>query len=1065
MFGYRLIDFFLRKPVSVLMLFLALLIVGLIAVSKIPVQQMPSGFEFPSVWISTSYVSQDAGISPLEVEENLVKPIEDELSTLSGLEKLHSTAESGSASFWVQFSQDTDMTEMYSEVKDRIDRVRAKSDDPISPPRLFMWNPQNRPIIDCIIMWKRDKVDDPYKYIDNVIMQRLSNISGVARTDIRGLVVNSIYVDLIPSSIEKYNLSTYRVNRALRQDNFMSDIGTIKVFDEKYFAVSDMTFSSVDEIRKFPITEDVMLDDIANITESSSLQDNIVRFNGDPAVVIRIYKTSQANTVDLSEKVKATLDELRSDRELEGFSYSITSDQGDDILSGINALKDTAIWGGIWAVCILFFFLRRFRMTMLIAMTIPLSVLIAIVVLYFTGGSINLLSLMGFTLAVGMLVDNAVVVTESIARYKEEKFEAKSAAILGAGEVMLAITLATLTTVIVFMPLILIGDNKGFTFYMGNIGIPLCLSLFASLLIAAVFIPPGASIVSKKTKNGNFAIMRHFDRFANSIVSWLRRRYLGGLNFVLKHRLLVFFVVAVVLYPTYMAVMPEESGGWSSEGEMKDYKLKMSDYGRGKASRIRIHIGMPQQSTLQETHEVFVKVIKIVEKNEKQIPYENILESFDQGGGRISLYLKQDADYDTMEITKMLRGKFPKIPGVQINIGWWGGGFNPESERVSILLTGRDSEKLIELANIVEERLKSLEDLSDITTEVTEGRDEMMLSVDRKMSMELNANPRFLMMSLSYALNGSRISDFREGSVRKQIIVRHERPKHMDVKTWKTKMYNMNRGDIFEMPVPTANNSVIPMKVILKPNPKFGKSLSSITRQDRKTTLQISANAPADKFLMINEQIKGLFEQFEFPSGYSWDLGERAHRWDEEQGSSFVALQAALIGVLLIMGFFFESLIMPFAVIMAVPLAAVGAFWMLIFTDTPLEMMGFTGFVILIGLVVNNGIVLIDLVNRKKNQGFSTFDAIMYAGKYRFRPIIMTSMTTIFGLLPMALGKVDFMGMNFSPLGKIVIGGLITSTLLMLFVVPVVYSAIDGFRKSIAKIGKVALSPFNNREE
>jgi len=600
---------------------------------------------------------------------------------------------------------------------------------------------------------------------------------------------------------------------------------------------------------------------------------------------------------------------------------------------------------------------------------------------------------------------------------------------------------------------------------MGNIGIPLCLSLFASLFIASVFIPPGASIVSKKTKKGNFAILRYFDKFANGFVSWLRRRYLGGLNFVLKHRLLVFFVVVLVLYPTYKAVMPEESGGWSDKGEMKDYKLKMSDYGRGKASRIRIRVEMPHQSTLQETHEVFVQVVKIIQKNKKQVPYENILESFDQSGGRISLYLKQDEDYDTIEITSKLRDKFPKIPGVEIRVGWMGGGFDPESERISILLTGRDSEKLIELANKVEERLKSLEDLSDIETEVTEGRDEMMLDVDRKMSTELNANPRFLMMSLSYALNGSRISDFREGNVRKQIIVRQERPMHMDVKTWKAKMYNMNRSDMYKMSVPTNNNSVVPMKVILKPNPKFGKSLSSITRQDRKTTLQISANAPPDKFLMINDQIKELFAQFEFPDGYSWDLGERAHRWDEEQGSSFIVMEAALLGVLLIMGFFFESLIMPFAVIMAIPLAAVGAFWMLIFTGTPLEMVGFTGFVILIGLVVNNGIVLIDLVNRKKNQGFSSFDAIMYAGKYRFRPIIMTSLTTIFGLLPMALGKVDFMGMNFSPLGKIVIGGLITSTLLMLFVVPVVYSAIDGFRNSIAKISKVAMSPFNNRQE
>ena len=243
------------------------------------------------------------------------------------------------------------------------------------------------------------------------------------------------------------------------------------------------------------------------------------------------------------------------------------------------------------------------------------------------------------------------------------------------------------------------------------------------------------------------------------------------------------------------------------------------------------------------------------------------------------------------------------------------------------------------------------------------------------------------------------------------------------------------------------------------------KSLSYITRQDRKTTIQVSANAPADKFLQINEQIKELFAQFEFPKGYTWDLGERAHRWDEEQGSSLIAMYAALLGVLLIMGFFFESLIMPFAVIMAVPLAMIGAVWMLIFTDTTLEMVGFTGFVILIGLVVNSGIVLIDLVNRKKNQGLSTYDAILYAGKYRFRPIIMTSMTTIFGLLPMALGKVDFMGMNFSPLGKIVIGGLFTSTLMMLFVVPAVYSVIDSFRNGFNKVSRIAMSPFKGKND
>ncbi len=766
---------------------------------------------------------------------------------------------------------------------------------------------------------------------------------------------------------------------------------------------------------------------------------------------------------DVGHLMQETIKELESDPELEAFSYGFLKNQGRTITQGIDNLKDTAIFGGLWALAILFFFLRRVRMTILIALTIPLSIVLAITAVYFTGGSINLLSLMGFTLAVGMLVDNAVVVTESIARFKEQNLRAKIAAFLGGGEVMLAIMLATLTTVIVFAPLILMMGDKMLTFFMKNIGLPLCLALFASLFVAAVFIPPGAAYVAEQTKKKrSFPLFHYIYEYAGEVVDYVRAGYLKALSFVLRHRLVVFFIVAALVYVTAMAFISEDAGGWGL--------LEITDEPRGKPSRMRIAVDMPPQSTLSDASKVFTKLRKFLvahKDGNPKIPFEHILESFSETGGRIVLYMKIEEDWDWLQTSEFLNKHFPKFPGVSIRVGWRGGGISQQSQRISILLSGPDSEKLIKIASDVENRLKAIRGLTDVTTEVEQGRDEMQIRLKRRKTTEMSANPRMLLASLAYALNGTTINDYRTKGRRIPIHVRYERPKFIDTVDWRVRELNLDKRSIYELPVPMPGNITMPLKAFLKANPRYTKSLSTIKRQNRKTTLQISANCPSDKFLKYQGIVKKMLAQLELPTGYSWSFGERASRWFREQDTSLFAVFAALIGVFLVMGFFFESLIMPFAVLVTVPLASIGSIWLLILTDEPLELVGITGVVILIGLVVNNGIVLIDLVNRMKKRGLSTDEALIYSGKYRFRPILMTSLTTIFGLIPMALGEVSFVSINYSPIGKIVIGGLFTSTLLMLFVVPVVYKTLDNLRTAtLSTIGfilhKFAKKPHAN---
>lgn len=1163
-----IVRFFLKRPVTITMLLFALLVVGVIANARIPVQEMPAGLEIKFLVVSLDFFRADAGISPREVEEAITKPMEAELSTLPHLERITSRSRDRNSQIILQFGAAADMKSMYSEVKDRVDRVRAKIEEPLNPPQFWTWDPNDQSVMSYGISWDEDYEGDPFFLIEDKLVPLLENVNGVARVDVEGMVDSYIRIEMKADEIARHNLSTFAINSALRGDNFTMAAGTVADGESEYFVVSDARFRSIDDIKSIPISADVTLGQVAHVFAARELRSQIVRIgdpnddtpNSRPAVEIEIYKTAEANTVALCKTLHAAIEKrFAEDRTLDAFSYTTFSNEGGEIENSINTLKDTVLGGAICAFIILFFFLRRVRLTVLIAAVIPMSLTGALIAMFFMGESINLLTLMGFTLATGMLVDNAIVVTENIARYRDVGLKPPDAAAFGAGEVALAVILSTLTSVAVFLPIVFMSGEM-MSFFLGRIGMPLCFSLIGSLVAAVLFVPIATVLVfreppewfKRRTARAKqwidsitplraslaFVVLtlRSLDRAADGLVAWARGSYLRLLRLALSHRFLTVSFVSMFVALTMWAIMPgpergdslvmidfkrvidtsrdkldidfgrariepkfvetdEETGDTTQRiaefeedpetGRRQISKinglglLRMTDFGETRPRHITIRYEMPAETSLEEAFEIFTE-LEVALEDLINTPYEfdraapavspwarpdpdappiepDLVErpglpvryyssSFRDTRGRLRLNLDLDAGWNwtQTEITDRLKAHMPQRPGVTMRIGWGGGGGRAGGgaggETVSLLVSGPDTEVLADVAEDLAARLESIEGLENVTVETERGRDEIRYVMDRELLRAYDADPTRIAQTLSYGLNGTTLSNFQT-----------EEGRDIPVRVLFEKTRDDDSQTVENFSVPTADGGTMPFKTVVSQDPEFARGLGTINRENRKTSLQITANTSEDLDTMIN-RISGALRDYELPRGYSWDPGERLSRWRSDQAQMEFAVVAALVLVFLIMGFFFESVFLPWTVLVTIPLAFIGVVWGLIVTDTAFGMVVGVGCVILVGLVVNNGIVMIDLINRLIASGMSRRDALIEAGRHRFRPIVMTAMTTIVGLIPMAIGDANLFGTPYAPIGRAVIGGLFSSTVLTLVILPVAYTIFDDMRKNATSL-------------
>ncbi|MDA0747275.1 MAG: efflux RND transporter permease subunit [bacterium] len=1025
------------RPVTVTMCLLALLVIGLVAYSRISVQLFPSGFTPRFLWVNIRYPNA----TPQEAEQQVARPLEEALGTVKGLKRIRTYSASWRVGAPLEFESDTDMDMAYNQVMDRLERLKPDLPEQARD-NVFLWKYNEEG--DQEIMWIGVAVDssiaDPYRFLQNHVSRPLERIDGVAKVDFWGVYEKEVMVEVDRERMQIRDVSTFELVQALQQDNFALAGGRINEGEKKLYVRSMARYRDLEEIGNVRIPTrngEVRLKDVADILYDAPDRYWRQRIDGQPAASIEIKRESGANIVDVCRRVEAALKEIEARPATANLRFNIFFNQGQFIDESIRNLRNTALWGGLFAALVLLFFLRAVRMTAIITLSIPLCIMLTLIGLYFINWSLNMVTMMGLMVGVGMVVDNAIVILENIYRKREAGQDARTASIYGASEVALAVTMATLTTVVVFLPLMLMGGNDWLSFYLTRIGVPVVIALLGSLFVALIFIPLSAVHFGGGVLRTDFGTIRR-----------LRNRYERTLAWALRHRRDTLLIALAIFSTVFYA----------------SSKVKKSDSTRSNINDIRINVDTPDYFSLEEISGVLEEMEVFLKAREEQYGIRTMRVSYSRHRGRIHVFLDTDPNQawwyiayrdlrktlgipvdkrmDRRDVIEHVAEHLPRFVGVETRVDRSGGGGRDPS--IGLYLYGDDTEVLAGMLTEVERRLRTIPAVVSVDSDLERDDDEVRVHVDRELAQRYGISPQMVARSISFALQGVNLPRFQteDREIRTRLYLREE--DRQSLNQLRNLTFRARSGE--EVPLSTL--------ATLEIAPGSG----TIRRENGKTRMEVRAFTTRQDIKKLYLDIDKAMDGFEMPRGYSWDKGERYSSFRESDNDMFYAIVLAITCVFLLMGVLFESFLLPFCVLFSIPFAFLGVYWTLYLTGTPFDMMARIGLIVLIGVVVNNAIVLVDTVNRLRNEGMDRTQALLESATSRFRPILMTTFTTVFGLLPMAVGNANLIGMPYAPLGRTMMGGLLASTLLTLFAVPLFYTFLDDLRLTLIRIATATFS-------
>ena len=1024
------------RPVTVTMCLVALLVVGLVALARIPMQAFPSGLEPRVLWV---WVETQKNTPTKEKDQDIGRTMVEYLQMVKGVRLLWTSSETRGVHTRIEFRNDVDMALAYGQVVDAVERMKpALPEEVRDNTRIWKYDKDMNQEILSIGVSMPARIEDRYEYIQTHVQRPLERIDGVAGVQIWGASEKEVVVVLDQERLQTRGVGAYELVRALRGDNFEMGAGAVQEGEKKLYVRSMARYKSLEALESIPIRNhdgSVKISDVADVSYDVPYTYWNVRMDGRPGVGLGVFREPGTNIVDVSRRVQEELKRIEAQA---GVRFKAHFDQGKLITESIENLFNTGLWGGVFAVLVLLFFLRGVRMTALITLAIPFCVMTAVGVLYFLGWTLNLLTMMGLMVAVGMVVDNAIVVVENIHRMRVKAEDAHKASVQGASEVGLPITIATLTTIVVFLPLMLMGSEADLSYFLSRIGLPVVVALLGSLFMALFFIPLAAKKFGGGTANGE-----------PGSIGRARKGYERGLNWTLTHRkdavLIVLILSAAMVYPME--------------------KIKRSDSMRGNLNDVRIRVNTPPFFTRQDISNLGAEIEAFLDSKREvygirtvqlryritgksRLYFRVFLEEEENRAWWYQVYREVrkrvgtpiDSRMDRKAVIKDMKKDIPRFVGNQVVVQS-GGGSNPY---INFRLWADDLETGAELLDEMERRLEMIPSVVGIISDLERGDHEVLVHVDRQRARKYGISSQVVAKSISYQLGGVNLpryrSDEREIGVR-LFLSRLDRQTLQQLKSFK---FTSKSGE------------QIPLSAFA--SFEIAPGMSTIYRGDGKFRLLLKIFTTSDDLAGLYEEVDRAMEDFKLPPGYKWDKGERYEKFKVSEETMTFAVVMAITCVFLLMGVLFESVLLPVSVLVCIPFAFLGVYWTLDLTDTVMDRMAQVGIVVLIGVVVNNAIVLVDRVNRLRAEGLDRGAAILEAGANRFRPILMTSFTTIFGLLPMALSSSELMGVPYSSMGRAMIGGLFCATFLTLFVVPLFYTYLDDLRMALRSILSGVLS-------
>lgn len=1026
----NLFKFSVDRPVSVIMVTLAILIIGAISLMNIPIDLLPE-IEIPIAIVSTSY----EGVGPSEIEELVTKPLEGAIATVSNIKKVNSMSSEGNSIVIAEFSQGTDMEFASLEMREKIDLVKGLLPTDSRNPMVLKLDPNAQPIIELSITNKKGNED--LLALQNIgeetIKSRLERIAGVASVAVSGGYENQVEIVLNQESLKGYGLTTDKIVQTIRAENLNLPVGEVKKGSKKITVRTQGEIKTIEEFKNIPIVLQnggrLILSDIADVKITHKEISSISKLDGKRSVNISIQKQSGTNTVTVARNINKEIENLRS--ELKQVNIETVMDQSIYIEEAIRSVAMNALVGGILAIFILYIFLKNVRSTFIIATSIPVSIVFTFILVYFNNITINLMTLGGLALGVGMLVDNSIVVLENIYRFRELGESRRDASINGTKEVGVAVIASTLTTVAVFLPIAFV---KGITSVIfKEFALTVTLSLGASLLISLTLVPMLSSkllTVEKKMKKKRSGIYGLFDKLylaSDEIFYKLESNYKKALVWALEKRRLTVTVAGLVFLFT-MALIPTLGTEF----------FPISDQGE-----FSINIELPSGSDLEKTEKVVldlenelldVKEVKSIFSSVGSSGNAMSLNSSGTNTARIQVNLVElkNRKKSDAKVADEVRDMAKDIVGakIEVNLASSMAGGMSVGTPVDIKIKGDDLDTLRSIGEDFTSIVSKVKGTREAKSSLEEGIPEVQIKVDR-------------LVASKYGLTASQIASSVRNNIIGQVATRYTvLGNEIDVLVKGDSLHSESISNLKKSLIDTPLGVSIPLEQVA--DLEIIKGPIAINREEQVRAINVTADISGRDIGSVNADVESKLKDYKMPSGYTYEIGGENEEIREAFKDLALALILAVVLVYMVLASQFESLLYPFMIMLSVPLAIAGGVLGLVITRRAISVIAFIGFIMLAGIVVNNAIVLVDYINTRRNMGETKREAILNSGPIRLRPILMTTLTTVLGLIPLAIG-IGEGGEIQAPMATVVVSGLILSTVLTLIFIPVMYDILDDF--------------------
>lgn len=1012
-----------RKPISTVLLFVGVMVFGLFSLSRLSVDQYPE-IEIPQISVITMY----PGANAADIETNITRVLEDNLNTVNNLKKLTSKSQDNVSMITVEFEYGSDLNEGANEIRDVVSRVQSMLPDEVDYPTIFKFSTSMMPIM-MLAVTAEESYPALSKILDDKLVNVLNRVDGVGAVSVIGAPEREVQVNVDPTKLDAYGLTVEQLGQIIAAENVNIPSGTIDIGNNTLNVKADGEFDLSDELRRVVVSNaggrTVMLTDVAEIRDTLEKATMDERVNGQRGVRVMFQKQSGANTVNIVHEIQRRLPAIEQSLPRD-VKMELIFEGSQEITDAIDSLSETVLYAFLFVVLVVMIFLGRWRATLIICMTIPVSLICSFIYLFATGSTLNIISLSSLSIAIGMVVDDAIVVLENITTHIERGSSPKEAAIYATNEVWLSVIATTLVVVAVFMPLTMVPGMAGILFReLGWIvSIVVCVSTTAAITLTPMM---SAYLLRREGGVHDYRGLGVIYKPVDRALAWLDAAYARALGWVVGHRRIsVFSMMGLfVLSLGLITQVPTEF-------------FPPSDN-----SRIAATVRLEQNLSVEYTARIARQIdsilyaefpeVRLVSASAGANSSDNAFAAMQTTGSHIINYNIRLAEVETRDrsiytISDLLRRKLDRIPEIREYTVTPGGqmGNMSGSSTVDIKVFGHDMELTNAIATDLRDRMAQLEGTRDVRLSREDLRPEYNVVFDRDRLSYYGMNSATASQAVRNRIDGLVASKYREDGDEYDIVVRYAEP------------FRTRVEDIENITLHNAQGRPVKLREVGRVQEEF--AAPEIQRENRQRVITVESSLGAGVALGdVVAEAQRLIDDYPLPDGVDLELGGTV----EDQGDAFSDLGMLFVLIILlvyiVMATQFESLKFPFIIMFTIPFACTGVFLALWMTSTPLSLIALIGAIMLVGIVTKNGIVMVDYMNLLIERGAEVSEAVVAGGKSRLRPVLMTSFTTILGMLPLAIGT-GAGSETWQPMGIAVIGGLTFSTILTLFIVPALYS-------------------------